>query len=128
LPKQITITLDGQEYTITEKRSRENAEWRKELGGPFAQLVDLLEMGPDVELTDMQSLANVVRSVSGLLLNSIDTVKALLASYAPDLPEEAFAFDSEILAAFTEILGLAFPFGSVAKKIRGWKDQPTGQR
>jgi hypothetical protein len=126
LPKQITITLDGEQYTITEKRSRDNAKWRQELGGPFAQLVDLLEAGPDVELTDMQSLANVVRSVSGLLLTSIDTVKALLASYAPTLPLEN-AYDSEIMAAFTEVLGLAFPFGSLVKKIRGLSGPPTRQ-
>ena len=124
MPKQITVTLDGQEYTITEKRSRENAEWRRELGGPFAQLVDLLEQGPDVELTDMQSLANVVRSVSGLLLTSIDTVKELLASYAPELPLDD-AYDSEIMAAFTEVLGLAFPFGALATKIRGLSGQRT---
>ena len=127
MPKQITITLDGKEYTITEKRSRENAEWRKELGGPFAQLVDLLEMGPDVELTDMASLANLVRSVSGLLLTSIDTVKELLASYAPQLPLDE-AYDSEIMDAFTEVLSLAYPFGSLLKKIRGLSGAPTAQK
>ena len=128
MPKSIKVTLDGQEYTITEKRSRENAEWRQELGGPFAQLVDLLETGPDVELTDMQSLANVVRSVSGLLLTSIDTVKDLLASYAkgsmPQLPLDD-AYDSEIIEAFGEVLGLAFPFGSILTKARGLSRPPT---
>ena len=124
MPKTVTVILDEKEYTITEKRSRENAKWRRELGGPFAQLVDLLEAGPDVELTDMQSLANVVRSVSGLLLTSIDTVKALLASYAPDLPLDE-AYDSEIMEAFTEVLGLAFPFGSVVNRIRGLSGQRT---
>jgi hypothetical protein len=50
--------------------------------------------------------------VSGLLLNSIDNVKVLLASYAPDLPLDD-AYDSEIMDAFAEVLSLAFPFGSL---------------
>ena len=126
MPKSIKVLLNDQEYTITEKRSKANAEWREELGGPFSQLVDLLEMGPDVELNDLQSLANVVRSVSGLLLNSVDTIKGLLASYA-EMPDLDNAYDSEIVEAFTGVLALAFPFGSVTRKIRGWKDQPTKQ-
>jgi hypothetical protein len=126
LPKQVKVILDGQEYTITEKRSRENAKWRQELGGPFAQLVDLLELGPDVELTDMQSLAGLVRSVSGLLLTSIDNVKTLLASYAPELPLDD-AYDSEIMNAFAEVLTLAFPFGSLINKVRGLSGAQTAQ-
>jgi len=126
LPKQITITLDGQEYTITEKRSRENAEWRRELGGPFAQLVDLLEAGPQMDITSAGDLANLVRSVSGLLLNSIDTIKVLLTSYAPQLPLDD-AYDSEIMDAFTEVLGLAYPFGSLVAKIRGLSGPPIRQ-
>ena len=125
MPKQITIVLNETEYTITEKGSRENAKWRQELGGPFAQLVDLLEMGPNVELTDMASLANLVRSVSGLLLNSVDMITDLVRSYAPNLPEEAFAFDSEILEVFTEVLSLAYPFGSLVNKIRGLSGRQT---
>ena len=126
MPKSIKVLLNDQEYTITEKRSRENAEWRKELGGPFSQLVDLLEMGPDVELNDLQSLANVVRSVSGLLLNSVDTIKGLLASYA-EMPDLDNAYDSEIVEAFTGVLALAYPFGSLLTKIRGLSARQTAQ-
>ena len=126
MPKQITVILDDREYTITEKRSKANAEWRKELGGPFAQLVDLLEMGPNVELTDMASLANLVRSVSDLLLNSVDMITDLVRSYAPDLPLDD-AYDSEIMDAFTEVLSLAYPFGSLLTKIRGLSARQTRQ-
>ena len=44
-------------------------------------------------------------------------VTGLLADYAPDLPLED-AYDSEILEAFTEVLGLAYPFGSILGKLR----------
>ena len=117
MPKSVTVTLDGETYTITELRSRANAEWRKKLEEPFSELVDLLQNAPETELTDMQALANVVRSVSGLLLHSIDTVKALLAEYAPHLPLDD-AYDSEILDAFTEVLSLAYPFGELLTKVR----------
>ena len=119
MPKTVTVTLDGKEHTITELRPKENAAWRAKLREPFAELVNLLERGPDAEITDLESLANVVRSVSGLLFESIDTLTALLADYAPALPLED-AYESEQLEAFTEVLSLAFPFGSLANKMRGW--------
>lgn len=118
MPKPVTVILDGNEYTITEKRSRENAAWRRRLEGPFAELADLLEGGPSTEITDMASLAALVRSASGLLIGSIDTIRELLADYATELPLDD-AYDSEIMDAFVEVLGLAFPFGQVVNKIRG---------
>ena len=117
MPKSVTVTLDGKEYTITEKRSRDNAAWRKKLEGPFQDLAGLLESAPGADLTDGQSLANLVRSVSGMLLGSIDTVTQLLAEYDPALPL-LDAYDSEILEAFTEVLGLAYPFGSLLARVR----------
>lgn len=122
MPKTVTVTLDGKEYTITEKRSRENAAWRKLLEEPFQELAGLLESAPGADLTDGQSLATLVRSVSGLLLGSIETVKELLGEYDPALPL-ADAYDSEILEAFTEVLGLAYPFGSLLSKLRALGSQ-----
>ena len=110
MPKTVTVTLDGKEYTITEKRSRDNAAWRAKLEVPFQDLATLLESAPGTDLTDGQSLAALVRSVSGMLLGSIEIVTGLLADYAPDLPLED-AYDSEILEAFGAVLGLAYPFG-----------------
>lgn len=118
MPKTAKIRLNEVEYTITERRSRENAAWRARLEEPFKELADLLETAPDVEITNMQSLASLVRSVSGMLLHSIDTVKALLVDYAPELANVMDdAYDSEILDAFTEVLSLAYPFGSLIKRL-----------
>ena len=128
MPKSVTVTLDGKPYTITEKRSRENAAWRKSLEGPFQDLAGLLESAPGTDLTDGQSLAALVRSVSGMLLGSIEIVAGLLADYAPDLPLED-AYDSEILEAFGAVLGLAYPFGSLLPRLRqfGQLGTPTAQ-
>ena len=117
MPKSVKVLLDGKEYTITEKRSRENAAWRKLLEGPFQELAGLLESAPGTSLTDGQSLADLVRSLSGMLLGSIETVTGLLAEYAPDLPL-LDAYDSEILDAFSAVLGLAYPFGSLLPRLR----------
>jgi len=117
MPKSVTVTLDGKEYTITEKRSRENAAWRVKLEGPFQDLAGLLESAPGTDLTDGQSLAALVRSLSGMLLGSIDTVTGLLAEYDPALPL-VDAYDSEILEAFGAVLGLAYPFGSLLPRLR----------
>lgn len=126
MPKTATVTLDGTEYTITELRPKANAAWRARLREPFSELAALLESGPDTEITDLASLANVVRSVSGLLFESIDTLTALLAEYAPDLPLDD-AYESEQLEAFTEVLSLAFPFGALAARIRGLLRESTRQ-
>ena len=122
MPKSVTVTLDGKEYTITEKRSRENAAWRAKLEDPFQDLARLLEGAPDTDLTDGAGIAGLVRSFSGLLLGSIEIVTGLLADYAPDLPLED-AYDSEILEAFTEVLGLAYPFGVLLTKLRALGSQ-----
>ena len=114
MPKSVTVTLDGKEYTITEKQSRENAAWRKLLEEPFKELAALLESAPGIDIKDGQSLAALVRSTSGMLLGSIDTVRELVVAYAPDLPLD---YDSEIIDVFSAILGLAYPFGSILGKL-----------
>ena len=128
MPKSVKVFLDGKEYTITEKRSRDNAAWRVKLEVPFQDLAGLLESAPGADLTDGQSLANLVRSVSGMLLGSIETVTGLLAEYDPSLPLDD-AYDSEILDAFSAVLGLAYPFGSLLPRLRqlGSLAKPTVQ-
>ena len=120
MPKQATVTLDGDEYVITELRSRPNADWRALLEGPFGELVGAIQRLPQMELNSPEDLATVVQGVQSLLLGSIDQVRELVVAYAPDLGEVVEeAYDSEILDAFAEVLGLAFPFGGLIQKVRG---------
>ena len=114
MPKTVKVFLDGTEYTITEKQSRDNAAWRKLLEEPFQELAALLESAPGINIKDGQGLAALVRSTSGMLLGSIDTVRELVVAYAPDLPLD---YDSEIIDVFGAILGLAYPFGSILGKL-----------
>jgi hypothetical protein len=127
MPKSVTVTLDGKPYTITEKPSRENAAWRKRLDGPFQELAGLLESAPGTDLTDGQSLAALVRSVSGMLLGSIETVRELTVAYVgEDIPLD---YDSDALDVFSAVLGLAYPFGSLLPRLRalGSLGKPTAQ-
>ena len=55
-----------------------------------------------------------------LLVTAPDLLIELFFAYAPDLAanQEAIldtAYDSELIAAFTAVLGMAYPFGSLAK-------------
>ena len=127
MPKSVTVTLDGEAYTITEKPSRENAAWRKRLDGPFQELAGLLESAPGTDLTDGAALAGIVRSVSGMLLGSIETVRELTVAYVgDDIPLD---YDSDALDVFSAVLGLAYPFGSLLPRLRalGSLARPTAQ-
>jgi len=117
--QSVDVVLDGESYTIQEKRSRENREWRALLEGHFSELAAVLEDAPDVDVTDGQALARLVRNASGKLLRSVDILGELLVAYAPQVQDVVGeAYDSEILEAFTAVLGLAYPFGSVIGRIR----------
>ena len=119
--RTVDITLGGQAFTVRELPVRKNAGWRKALAKPFAELVQTLQTAPDSQIDNAQSLADLVKSLSGALIDSVDTIVELLISYSPELEQareylEENAYDSEILEAFAGVLGLAFPFGT-------WKGQ-----
>jgi len=116
--KTAKVTLDGEVYTITELRSRANATWRSRLEEEFEDLAMLIEAAPQQEVTDAQGLANLVRSVSGKLINSVDILRELTVEYAPELAEPLDeAYDSEMLDVFTAVLGLAYPFGGLISRL-----------
>jgi len=119
MAKTVTVMLDGNEHTITELRSRKNADWRARLEEPFEDLARMLEDGPEVEIADLKSIASLVRDGAGMLLRSTDTIHELLVEYAPELAEViAEAYDSEIVAAFGKVLELAYPFGGVLSRLK----------
>jgi hypothetical protein len=108
--KKATIILNDHEHTITELRSRANADWRGALQETFGKIADVIREAPGVDLSDGQALAGLVLRVSDGVLSSVDTIRELCETYAPDLPW-GDAYDSEIITAFGEVLKLAFPFG-----------------
>lgn len=117
--KSVIVTLDGKEYTVNEKRHRDNSAWRKELEGPIKQLLGTVSDAQGTDITDIKGLIGAFDSVSSTLLGSIDIICDMLISYAPHLRSAVDeGFDSEILAAFKEVLSLAYPFGTLLKTIQ----------
>ncbi len=120
--RTVEIVLGGETYTVQELPSRKNAEWRKKLETPFSDLVTMIESAPTTQIDNVTALGGLVRSVSGMLLGSVDIVIGLLFEYAPNLQKQRLtieenAFDSEILEAFAKVLSLAFPFGGIKDVI-----------
>ena len=132
--KTAEIELGGRQFTITERPTRPNAVWRKQLANKLRPVVDLIERLPELEVptsvdelrasqAGLSSLADVVKQLSTFLLNGLDEVMDLTISYSPELEAEAEwigdnAYDSEILEAFTRVLGLAYPFGGMIRALR----------
>lgn len=121
MPKQITVELAGREYTIIERPARKNAEWRERLNNEFSELAALLVNAPNIEIdtkAGMELLGNLVQGFLRHVGGSVDTLRGLLIEYSPALVAdrshiEESGYDSEILAAFVEVLKLAYPFGSL---------------
>lgn len=108
--KTVKVILDGKEHEIAEMRSRENAAWRELLQEDATDIMTVIAGAPQTDLTDGQALAALGARITELALGSVDTIGALCREYAPTLPWDD-AYDSEVIAAFWVILGLAFPFG-----------------
>lgn len=118
--RSVTVTLGGIEHTINELPVRPNAEWRKKLQAPFAQLIGLIQQAPGLELSNPAHVSELLRSISTLFLDSLDTATDLLIAYSPALMAKSEwvrenAFESEIMDAFASVLTLAFPFTSLEK-------------
>lgn len=114
--REATVTLNGEEYTIQERRRKENRAWRDKLEGHFSDVVAVLEE----DIDELDGLACIVNTISKKVLGSVDLVVQLVADYAPALPLDS-AYESEIIEAFWAVLGLAYPFGfeKLVDQIRG---------
>ena len=132
--RSASVTLGEREYKIVELRSRDNSAWRKEFRETLAPVLELLGIAATTELptsmaeaqeskNNLAPVFSALQRVAGVMLESIDDVKDMVFSYSPALRKdreriEENAFDSELVEAFTSILGLAFPFGALAAGLR----------
>jgi hypothetical protein len=126
-----TVVLGGQSYVIEELPARQNAAWRRELAANLQPFVDLMEQaGAGLELNTGEDLLRMVNGVLPSLLQAPELLFALLTAYAPALTDDVLdtAYDSEIVEAFTVVLGLAFPFGSLVKLARSASGSPAATK
>ncbi|MCB0106908.1 MAG: hypothetical protein KDE53_13395 [Caldilineaceae bacterium] len=108
-----TVTLGDREYTLTELPLRKARAYRERLREPFGNLVDLFERTPNTEIDNARQVAQLMRTLSDTLLNSVDMVVELLLDYDERLDREYIeenAYGSQVVDAFIAVLGLTFPF------------------
>lgn len=130
-----TLPLAGREFVISELPLRANAEWRRLFEQKLEPLMGVLGGLHSIQVNNAQDLANIVTTLREVILHSPDMLVELLFAYSPLLREhqewiEANVYESELLAAMTEVLQLAYPFGSIlnlAKSINGAVTTPGGR-
>lgn len=80
----------------------------------------LADGATSVELTDLNSVADLVQKIGGLLVGSIDLVADMLFDFSPELAADrqridAEGYDDEIVAAFLEVIKLLYPFEQLGR-------------
>lgn len=130
--KTITLTLGGEEYVISELPRKQNVAWRQKLEEELTPLLALVERANDTELSDVESVTSILTGAKRIIMDSPDTVLALLMDYSPVLTEDAErieeeAYESEIIDSFLSVLRLAFPFFSLGQTLTRMASNGTAQ-
>jgi hypothetical protein len=124
MSKSVTITLGGKTYEVAEAPMRKNAAWRASLSALLTDVGGLMASAETIELNNVSDLLAVVRQIQDVLLSAPDRVTAMLFDYSPVLAAdrqriEAEVYESEMIAAFVEVLKLAYPFGELLNLASG---------
>lgn len=110
MEEAVMVKFGGKKYPIKPLSIRKAREWRKGLSEDGAGIIDRL--GKSGKAMDEAKL---------LLIEIPDKVSDLIFSYAPELPKEIImeeATDKELVAAFREVMKLAYPFGEELLTLR----------
>lgn len=147
MPKKVTVYFAGKEYQIGEKNSGPASAWREHLNasqtmrifqtldGAIEQIArafdNVLAGGKDktIPISSILIMGELLPVIVNGLSHSVDEIKAMLFDYSPELEAdrvwiEANGYDSEIIAAFVEVLKLCYPFLDILALFRGSKAQP----
>lgn len=126
----VTVTLGGEAYEIKPLAMGPSRAWRDSLGEPFARLIDAMQGATALELDDLQGIGQLVDVLKTVLMGSIDLCEDALFAYSPALEADrerilAEAYDDEAMAAFIEVLKLAYPFGGILKLAQSIPSGPA---
>ena len=117
--REATVMFEGKEHSIRELRHRPNKAWRKKLEGHLDAVATAIGQGAKVDVSELNSIAHLVREVMKFLVNSIDLMGELLVEYSPELSDAVESgYDSEVVDAFVEVVKLAYPFSSAIDTLR----------
>lgn len=117
-----TIELGGQAFTLTELPLRKNAEWRKLFETKLEPLFSIVADFKKIEIDNADDLQRIISLLKDVVLKSPETLAELVFAYSLVLQEQrewidANVYESELLSAVTEVLLLAYPFGSIVKLV-----------
>ena len=121
--KTETVVIGDKSYIIREAKRQANARWRLHFQAEFTDVAAIIEGLPKTDLT-AEALAGLLRQIVAKVGGSVDMLAELVFAYSAELAAdretiEEEAYDSEIMAAFTAVLRLAYPFGSVVETLSG---------
>lgn len=121
--KTAVVTIGEKSYTVREAKRKASAKWRQAFQAEFTDVANLIEGLPRTEMTP-EALGGLLHQIVGKVGGSVDILAELVFDYSPELAAdretiEEEAYDSEIMAAFTAVLKLAYPFGSVLETMNG---------
>lgn len=114
--KAVDVVLGGRTFQIAIKPRAIARQWRKQFKETLMEALTTLNANTSLELTNTTDLKGVMEQVIPLLVDLVDTVAVLFLAYATEV-EAAYldehATDDEVIAAFIEVVKLAFPLESV---------------
>jgi hypothetical protein len=127
-----TVEIGEKSYIIHEQKRKANALWRLAFQAMFTEVAALIEGLPSLDMTPA-AIGDLVRQITAKVGGSVDEMAELVFAYSPELNKdretiEEEAYDSEIMAAFTAVLKLAYPFGSLVQMVTGLSSLGQGAK
>lgn len=114
--KTATVTINGTAHEIKELPAARNGEWRRKFEAELGAVIRFVRALPNVEINTTQDLVAVVMDALPMLFDALDKAGELAVAYDPAFAD---AYDSEVADAYPALLGLAFPFGNLARQAPG---------
>lgn len=128
----VTIKFGGESFEIEALPIRPAREWRKRFESTFDDAFSMIGGMNDLKLETAADLGGVLLRAKSLLLGAVDRVVDLVFLYSPKLNDrrvqfEEVATDEEAVEALIAIIGLAYPFGALVEKFRGFMSGPESR-
>lgn len=136
----VEVQMGDRTFRIDRLKTRASDEWRDKLGASglwakvlegIKQVLPVVRNGENVQMSEIADLLpQVLPTIQEMLLGGMREMRGLLFNYAASLRDEEEwvlnnAYDEQIVAAFVEVVQLAFPFGRVLSYLSGLSQRPT---